>query len=145
MHTYDQDTAIDLMDAQADMFRLLPLKLDGVDIFHFITMWLNSDSRAALDDGSPKLLYKSGGELLSWFINQDMGNEYRQSIQSYDYDPHVLHWVGLIYQLYCYKEKISSAELVKQLPPETLYSMYYPWHELSDLGAVKRIKEYIYS
>jgi len=54
-----------------------------------------------------------------------------------------LHWVGLIYQCYAYHEKITSADLVKRLPPDVLYDLYYPWHELSDAGAVLRIKKHL--
>jgi len=79
--------------------------------------------------------------LLSWYLNQETDNKYPKGIS--EYEPHVLHWMGLIYQLYCYKEKIPSAYMVNSLPPDKLYRMYYPLHELSDLGAVKRIKKYL--
>ena len=141
VHSYDNDSCIGLMDAQADMFMFLSDELAEVDTDAFIKEWLSSNTRAALDDGSPKFLYKSGVELLSWFINQETKGQYPKGIS--EYKPHVLHWVGLMYQLYAYEEKIASAELVKILPPDVLYSMYYPWHELSDLGAVKRIKKYL--
>ena len=141
MHEYDIDTSVSLMDFHGDMFSYIPQQFPDADTHRFIVDWMKSDSRAALDEGSPKLLYKSGLELLSWFVNQELSGKYPRGAS--DYQPHVLHWVGLMYQLYCYEEKITSAQLVDILPPDVLYSMYYPWHELSDLGAVKRIKKYL--
>ena len=141
MHDYDNDTAIDLMDSQAYLFMIIPSEVVDADVKQLITIWMKSKTREALDDGSPAFLYRSGSELLSWFLNQEIKGEYPKGTS--DYQPHVLHWVGLIYQLYAYKEKISSAELISILSLDTLYDMYYPWHELSDLGAVKRIKRYL--
>ena len=142
LHIYDDDTAINLMDYQGHMFYLIPMELPDADVFSFIDGWMCSASRMALDNGSPKLIYKSGYELLMWYLNQELFNKYPKRI--YENDPHILHWVGLIYQLYCYEEKIASAELVRILPPDVLYSMYHPWHELSDMGAIRRIKDYVY-
>ena len=139
LHEYDIDSAVDMMDFQAHLFTLIPERLPDAAVDKFITAWMQSDTRRAIDHNSPKFLNKSGSELLTWFLNQEVNHQYDKGKFNERY-PHILHWVGLIYQCYAYNEKVASADLVKLLPPDVLYGMYYPWHELSDLGAVRKIK-----
>ena len=139
LHDYDIDAAVEMMDFQAYFFTLIPEELPDADIDKFIISWMQSDTRRAIDTNSPKFLNKSGSELFSWFMNQEINHHYERGTNP-KRQRHVLHWVGLIYQCYAYHEKMASAELVSLLPPHVLYEMYYPWHELSDLGAVQKIK-----
>ncbi|MDO4618989.1 MAG: hypothetical protein Q4B09_00055 [Lachnospiraceae bacterium] len=52
-----------------------------------------------------------------------------------------IYWIGYIYRYWSYVSGKSSRQLYKQIKPEKLRRLYYPYHSLDPLQAIERIEE----
>ena len=52
-----------------------------------------------------------------------------------------LHWIGYIYRYWSYIEDKPMRQIIKQVPPKTLLSVYPLYHSLDPTAAIERLKE----
>lgn len=97
------------------------------DVFGTIRRYMECEYREYMDMGNPFYLNKSPKQILGSFgvvIDPNKGI-------SGAYDEFVMEWMADIYTCMQWKYAIPSARLVKEIPPERLYTMYHPLHEAS--------------
>lgn len=110
------------------------------NVYETIKRYMECEYRSYMDMGNPLYLNKSPKQILGSLgisIDPDKGI-------SENYDEFVLEWMADIYTCMQWKYAIPSTELVSRIPPEKLYTMYYPLHEASlENGMEKLMKVFM--
>ena len=57
------------------------------------------------------------------------------------YDREELYWIGYVYRYWSYTRKMSSRAVYRQIKPEELRKLYFPYHSLDPAQAIERIME----
>ena len=52
-----------------------------------------------------------------------------------------MHWIGYIYRYWAYTHELSSRQLYREIKPDKLRKLYFPYHSLDPLQAIERIRE----
>ena len=52
-----------------------------------------------------------------------------------------MHWIGYIYRYWAYVTEKSSKQIYKEVKPEKLKQLYFPYHSLDPLQAIERMME----
>lgn len=57
------------------------------------------------------------------------------------FEREAIYWTGYIYRYWAYISQISSKHIYKQIKPDELKALYFPYHSLDPEVAIERIKE----
>lgn len=113
---------------------------NGYDMPRFVRAYMTSKLKALIDKRDPirsNLLATEQIEELSKEVN--LSQLVDKSGKSYDCV--LCNWIGCCYSVLQYRVRISSAEVYKRLPFETLYPMSFGLHDLDlDLAVWRVIK-----
>lgn len=73
---------------------------------------------------------------------EEIGKEYGDSdYGKIRYDREELYWIGYVYRYWSYTRKMSSRAVYRQIKPEELRKLYFPYHSLDPAQAIERIME----
>lgn len=88
-----------------------------------------------MDMGNPIYLNKTPKQIMEE-LDISIQNDHEISEK---YDEFILEWMADIYVYMQWKYNLSSAMIVEQIPPESLYQKYYPLHETSIENGVRKL------
>jgi len=88
-----------------------------------------------MDMGNPLYLNKTPKQIMEE-LDIRIQNDHEISEK---YDEFILEWMADIYVYMQWEYNLSSAMIVEQIPPESLYQKYYPLHETSIENGVRKL------
>ncbi len=113
-----------------------------VDEIKFLTAYMGSLNREAMEQGEPRLCSQATETTLEMFVNINLKGDLGPFIGStdYDFEDKQMYWVGYMYAYLHYHEDIKSRDLVKILPIEDMLHLYITGHQMSESAVYNRIK-----
>lgn len=96
-HAYDEMYLGDIKHAQRSLFGHLARPENNVDMDRFIIEYMNSETRAALDIGWPKVASLNGRELLT-YLREEEGYEPPYGVSLFSVEE--AEWVGRFFADY---------------------------------------------
>lgn len=125
MPAYDECYLDSMIQKTRYLFKLTARNCE--DAFSTITDYMNGEYRKNMDQGNPLFLNKTPKQILgSIHVTIDENAPISET-----YDEFILEWMADIYTYMQWKYALLSADIVKQITPEELYSKYCPLHEAS--------------
>ena len=103
----------------------------------FIRRFLNSDVAKRIDNGG--MLFDSSAIP---DVFQELDAQYGESIYGNEkFSQEELHWIGYIYRYWACITNKTSKQIYKEIKPDTLRKLYFPYHSLDPAQAIERIME----
>lgn len=132
---YDISYRDEIVETQGRLFGRLERENPGCDGVDFISGYLRSATRAALDHAEPIRANLFPGELKARFLGED-GYVFKpgDAVDGLSAD-----WLGQFYAYYQWANGIDSRVLVDRLPVATMLAAYPGLHDLALPLAVERI------
>ncbi len=125
-HAYPRTYLVDCMQSTGIMFDAVIDKWPGCNMDHFIKAYMKSQVRELIDCGHPHWITKLGLEMLDDFLED---TSYVPDYSEVNLGGLIPMWVGQVYSYYQWYYDCTSKELVEDMPPKLIGSLYYPWHE----------------
>ncbi len=135
MPAYDECYLNSMLQKHRYLFKLIARNCE--DVFAVITTYMNCEYRRNMDSGNPLFLNKTPKQILR---SIDVMIDENLSI-SEQYDEFIMEWMADIYTYLQWEYSFSSADIVRKIKPEELYSKYYPLHETSIENGAEKLKE----
>ena len=133
MPAYDESYLDGMIAKIRYLFKLIGRNCS--DPFSVIANYMKSDYRKYMDMGNPIYLNKTPKQNMGE-LNISIQNNHKISEK---YDEFILEWMADIYVYMQWKYNLSTAMIVGQTPPESLYQKYYPLHETSIENGVRKL------
>lgn len=105
-------------DLHSDLFEL-SLKYTNLSSPTFIRRFMNSKEANYFEDMSYLLMSYQVEDLLV-----DINNRYKENKINIKYDEDTMAWIGFVYRATSFLYSLSSKEVYKIMPPETLNGLY---------------------
>lgn len=139
---YPFDYLSDVRYVQKKLFFRFRDSAPEYDTLSLIDIYLQtSEPRAAIDRGNPRGIYKSSKQL----FNSICLDGAKPAVHNDYYDDILLEWISDVYAVFQWKYNISSAEIDRMLPAETIYRAYNPLHEVTLNKACEKLYERLQS
>lgn len=135
MHPYSQSYLDDAVEAQGKLFDSVSSSHPSSDTEAFITAYMTSRLRSALDNGQPYVLTMSGNELMDYYLK----TESPAFVPGESMKGFVPDWIGEFYAYYQWYYGIPSSEVVRKVPVAFLKKAYYGLHDLDLECAVRKV------
>ena len=128
-HAYDKIYLDDAMDALGGAVEYATI-LNNMDGQEFFDLFIASGIAEQFERGNVKYISgMSGMELAMTVLNRCGKNSTRNTYLSYiDYPPE--YWTGWILAYYQWESGKPFKEILKKIPFETIFRLYYPLHEV---------------
>lgn len=133
MPAYDESYLDGMIAKTRYLFKLISRNCS--DPLSVIANYMKSDYRKYMDMGNPIYLNKTPKQIMGE-LNISIQNNHKISEK---YNEFILEWMADIYVYMQWKYNLSSAMIVEQTPPESLYQKYYPLHETSIENGVRKL------
>lgn len=137
MRAYAKEYLSDVVENQGKLFDFVALSYPNYDTKDFITCYMTSKTRKAIDEGKAYVNTMSYKELLEYFLESD-GYSLKEGKALEGFLP---EWIGEFYAYYQWYYNISSSELVKKVSLDFLKKAYPGLHDLDLELAVKKVGE----
>ncbi len=137
MRAYAKEYLSDVVENQGKLFDFVALSYPNYDTKDFITCYMTSKTRKAIDEGKAYVNTMSYKELLGYFLESD-GYSLKEGKALEGFLP---EWIGEFYAYYQWYYNIPSSELVKKVSLDFLKKAYPGLHDLDLELAVKKVGE----
>lgn len=137
MRAYAKEYLSDVVENQGKLFDFVALSYPNYDTKDFITCYMTSKTRKAIDEGKAYVNTMSYKELLEYFLESD-GYSLKEGKALEGF---LTEWIGEFYAYYQWYYNISSSELVKKVSLDFLKKAYPGLHDLDLELAVKKVGE----
>lgn len=134
MQVFSKSYLQHVVKTQGQLFDMYARQHPDCDTEDFISSYLNSATRASIDEGQAYVCTMDAETLMSWFLEK---NGYvpknGESMKGFMPD-----WIGRFYAQCQWQGQLSSRETLKKVPIAYLKSMYSGLHDLDlDLAVDK--------
>lgn len=135
MRVYEKEYLNDVVENQGKLFDYVSYKFPEYDTKHFIESYMNSKTRASIDNGQAYVSTMDYKELLEYFVNTDKFKPVvGETIQGF-----IPEWIGQFYAYYQWYYNIKSNDIIKKIPVDFLKNAYRGLHDLDLELAVKKV------
>jgi len=125
----------EVMETQGELFEDVKDYIPGIDVADFITKYMNSKTRALIDEGQAYLCTMEAKELFEYFVRTDS----YQTKYGKDIGGFIPNWIGQFYACFQWVYNMSSGEVVKKVPLDFIIVGYRGLHDLDLLMSVKKV------
>lgn len=127
----------DVVENQGELFDYIAMSYPDYDTEDFITRYMVSKTREAIDEGQVYVNTMDYKTLLDYFLaNDQFAPKKGKAMKGF-----LLDWIGEFYAYYQWYYNIPSSELVKKIPVDFLKIAYPGLHDLELELAVKKVGE----
>lgn len=137
MRAYSDVYLEDVVEEQGKLFDFVAQSFPNTDTEEFITSYMKSKTRAAIDVGHAYVNTMFAKELWRYFTSTE-GYSLKPGKNLDGFMP---AWIGEFYAYYQWYYNIPSAELIKKIPLDFLKKAYYGLHDLQLELAVQKVGE----
>ena len=137
MRAYAEEYLLDVVENQGKLFDFVSESYPDCDTEDFITSYMSSSTRKAIDEGQAYVNTMDYKTLWDYFSRKD-GYTPKKGLAIEGFMP---EWIGEFYAYYQWYYNISSSELVKKVPVDFLKKAYGGLHDLELELAVKKVGE----
>lgn len=135
MSAYPKDYLDDVVESQGKLFDFVALNFPNADTEDFINAYMNSKTRAAIDEAQAYVATMSAAQLWDYFTETE-GYELRPGCALSGFAP---DWIGEFYAYYQWRYDIPSAEVARKVPVSFLVKAYPGLHDLELDLAVEKV------
>ena len=142
---FDMENIGILFENCEDAFKIVT-KNDSnkLNIVKFINLFMQSKTRMAMENGSPKMLSSNYCRLMTYVIEIDLNNNWKilklKTNETNDIYKNSLYWVGQTYSYISCRSLIPFRFIHKLLTLEDMEKLFITGHQLSFEGFYDRIK-----
>ncbi len=106
----------------------------------FITNFMNSEMRKAMDNNHPRLLSQCASDSIVLYLNEENpALTKRQGSTVDDFNPYELYWIGEMYVRLARGLQKPSSQIFIEYPLEIMRHFYVTGHQISMLRAYENI------
>lgn len=135
MGAYPKDYLADVVESQGKLFDLVAQDYPAMDTEDFISAYMTSKTRHAVDAGQAYVATMSAPELWEYFCETE-GYSLKPGRAIGGFVP---DWMGEFYAYYQWRYDLPSAEVVKKVPVAFLEKAYQGLHDLDLDLAVEKV------
>lgn len=137
MRAYYDGYLNDVVENQGKLFDYVSYKYSGYDTKDFITFYMKSMTRDAIDKSQAYVNTMDYDELLSFFLkNDNYVFKKGKTIEGF-----IPYWIGEFYAYYQWYFNIPSSKVVDKITVDFLIIAYPSLHDLDLEEAVKKVGE----
>lgn len=136
---YDESYLNEVVETQGELFGKVDEHVPEIDIYDFIEKYMNSKTRAYIDQGQAYIATMSAGELWEYFQKEDSYiPKEGKAIGGFAAD-----WTGRFYAYYQWYYKMTSRQVIEKIPVDFIVAGYRGLHDLELELAVQKVHEQI--
>lgn len=135
MRAYSEAYLKEVVETQGKLFDEVTEYEPGIDVEHFITDYMMSKTRAAIDRGQAYVATMDARELWDYFCKI----EKYKSVQGKPIKGFMVDWIGQFYAYFQWYYNIRSESVIELVSLEFIKAAYYGLHDLELELAVKKV------
>ena len=131
IHAYNKEYLPDAMENLGEAFDYA-VNAQGLTPNQFASLFINSKTSAAFENGNPKYLSGMSGTELTLTVLTQNGLTPKKAAPITNYEKSSEYWTGWILAFYQWHSGKSFKTILKCLPAQEINKMYNPLHEASE-------------
>lgn len=136
---YDKSYLKEVVEAQGELFGKADEHIPEIDVYDFIEKYMNGKTRAYIDEGQAYVATMSAEDLWEYFQKEDSYiPKEGKAIGGFAAD-----WTGRFYAYYQWYYKLTSRQVIREIPVDFIVSGYRGLHDLDLELAVQKVHEQV--
>jgi hypothetical protein len=135
MPAYPEAYLSNVVESQGKLFDYVAQQFTDKDTIDFINTYMNSETRASIDNAQAYVNTMDAKELFEYFVQTD----HYKLINGKAMEGFMPDWIGEFYAYYQWLYDLPSSEVIKKIPLSFLTKAYAGLHDLDLKLAVEKV------